>query len=64
MPRGLLIDVILVNAYVPSRMPDAEAAAVRRMLRGPRFMDRLRRAVRAVAGQHAPLAKVRFTLTR
>lgn len=48
MPKPLLIDLILVHLYIPARLPDAEAAAVRRTLRGPRFLGRLRQAVRAV----------------
>ena len=63
MPK-VLIDTIFINVYVPSRMPDAEAAAVRRTLHGRQFMGRLRQAVRAVVSRHPPLAKVRFTLTR
>lgn len=64
MPKLVLIDVICVNVKVPPRIPNAEADAVRRTLRGPRFMARLRRVVRAVFHGHPSLAKVRVSLTR
>lgn len=64
MPRNVLIDVIYINAYIPPRMPNAEATAARRTLRGPRFMGRLRQAVQTVFGRYASLQRVRVTLTR
>lgn len=64
MPRSLLIDVTYINAHIPATVPDAEANAIRRMLFSPRFMARLRQALRGVFGQQPALAKVRITLTR
>ncbi len=64
MPKGLLIDVLLVNAYVPPRTSDAKANAIRRSLRGSRFMGRLRQALRDLAAQNPPLDVVRLTITR
>ena len=63
MPN-VLIDIILVNAVVPSRIPDVEADAIRRTLQGPEFMTRLGRAIRAVVGQQPSLGKLRLALTR
>lgn len=64
MPRFMLMDVIHVNTFVPSRLPDAAANAMRRTLHRPQFMGRLRRAVCSVFREHAALAKVRIALTR
>lgn len=64
MPKLLLIDAVYINSHVPARISDAEAGAIRRTLRGSRFMAALRQAVRGVFGRYPTLRRARVTLTR
>jgi hypothetical protein len=59
-----VIDEVIVTVTVPADLSDAEAGAVRRTLIGGPFLTRLRRAIRAVAGEFPDLARVRVTLSR
>ncbi|HET6575542.1 MAG TPA: hypothetical protein VFG68_18205 [Fimbriiglobus sp.] len=64
MPGRVVIDELIVTVTVPANLPDTEAAAVRRLLTGGRFMIRLRRAIRTVIEVFPDLVRVRVTLSR
>jgi hypothetical protein len=64
MPKLLLIDVIHINAFVPSRIPDTHANMVNRTLHRSKFTADLRRAVRGVFRGYPSLNRVKFRLSR
>jgi hypothetical protein len=60
MPRRILFDQFRLTAYVPTRLQDAEAAAMTRILTGVRFRPRLRRAVTTVFRRYRLLRPASF----
>ena len=64
MPKGLVIDEILLTVFVPSGQPDAVYRAIRRTVTGRRFRGRLERALHDVFGRSPSLREARFTVTR
>jgi hypothetical protein len=59
-----VIDELHLTLLVPKDLPDDRAEAIRRTLEGDDFMDRLRRAVRAVIRGFDGLDGVRVSLSR
>jgi hypothetical protein len=55
MPRRILFDQFRLTVYVPTKIQDAEAAAMTRILTGVRFRTRLRRAVATVFRRYRSL---------
>ena len=64
MPKSVVIDELHLTVHVPSNLPESEAETIRRTLTGAAFMNRLRRAVRAVIEEFPDLSRVRVTLSR
>ncbi|HEX3313244.1 MAG TPA: hypothetical protein VHR72_00070 [Gemmataceae bacterium] len=64
MPKALMIEELHLSFFVPSRLVEAEVAAVRRVLTSSRFAGRLLRATKEIARQWPALARVRITLSR
>ena len=64
MASRVLLDEIHVEVLVPRSLDGRGLAAVRRALRDPTFLPRLRRALRPVFAAHPSLAAVRFRVAR
>jgi hypothetical protein len=64
MARSLLIDELHLSILVPSRLPEADTAAIRRVLKSARFQIKLRQAIRKLFRQFRVLDKARFTISR
>jgi hypothetical protein len=63
MPKSVVIDEFHLTVRVPAGVPDA-AVRVYRTLTAPRFMRRLRTAVRAAIRLMPELNEVRLSLSR
>ncbi len=64
MAKTVVIDELHITVRVPNDLTDDEADAVRQTLSGDDFMDRLRRAIRAVVRAAPELSPCRVSLTR
>jgi hypothetical protein len=64
MAKTLIIDELHMTFRIPSDLPDDEADAIPRALDGDEFLNRLRRAIRAVVRSLPELSAVRVALTR
>lgn len=64
MAKTVVIDELHLTVRVTAGLPDEQALAVREVLSGAEFLDRLRRAIRAAVRAFPELVAVRFTLTR
>lgn len=64
MAKTIVLDELHVTVTVPSGLPEAEYAAMRRALHGSTFMAELRRSVRSVVGSFPALATVRVVMSR
>ena len=60
----ILLDAFLLQLLIPADLPDAEAAAARRILDGKSFRARLRKAAEAVLRESPELARLVPTLSR
>ena len=60
----ILLDAFLLQLLIPAGLPDAEAAAARRVLDAKSFRARLRKAAEAVVREHPELARLALTLSR
>ena len=64
MAKTVVIDELRVTFRIPNDLPDTEVEAIRQALDGDEFMNRLRRAIRAVVRVLPALTAVRVSLTR
>ena len=64
MPNDLMIEELHLCFYIPRRLPESKAAAVRRVLAGSRFARRVLRATKSIARETAALTDVRITVSR
>ena len=64
MAQSVVIDELHVTIRVPNDLPEVRAEELHRALTGEAFMNRLRRAVRAVLRAFPELAVARVSLTR
>lgn len=64
MAATVIVDELHVTVRVPGGLPEAEAEAVRRVLRGDGFTDRLRAAVEAAVRAFPELAPIAVTVSR
>jgi hypothetical protein len=62
MAKTVVIDELYITLRVPAGLPDI--AAVRRTLKEPKFLSRLRRAVRAAVRALPQLASCRLKVSR
>jgi len=58
-----IMDVILLTVLMPDGRPDGEYEPVRRVLGSDEFLDRLRRATRALIRAYPELAKARVDVS-
>ncbi len=63
MPRKVLFDQFRLTIYVPSKLQDAEASAISRILMGVRFRTRLQRAVAGVFRRYRSLRPASFDVS-
>lgn len=64
MAKTVIIDELHLTARIPNDLPDDRAEAIRQTLASDDFMNRLRRAVRAVVRTFPELSVARVALTR
>lgn len=64
MAKTVIIDELRVTFRIPNDLPDTEVEAIRQALDGDEFLNRLRRAIRAVIRSLPELTAVRVSLTR
>ncbi len=62
--KTVVIDELHLTVRIPSDLPDDEAEAVCEAIAGDEFMERLRRAVRAIVRAFPELNVVRVSLSR
>ena len=58
-----IMDVILLTVLMPDGWPDGEYEPVRKVLGSSEFLDRLRRAIRALIRAYPELAKARVDVS-
>jgi len=58
-----IMDVIMLTVLMPHGRPDGEYEPVRKVLGSDDFLDRLRRAVRALIRAYPELAEARVTVS-
>jgi hypothetical protein len=63
MPKRIVFDQFRLTVYVPSKLPDAQAAAMTRILTGRRFRARLLGAVTAVFRRYRSLRPTSFDVS-
>jgi hypothetical protein len=64
MRSNVVLDQLVVEVLVPRALAGRDLAAVRRALRRPSFLPRLRRALRPLFAAHPSLAAVRLRVGR
>ena len=64
MPTTVILDEWQLTFRVPADLPDADVDAIRRVLDDPRFLARLRTALRRVLLADPELTPVRVTVGR
>jgi hypothetical protein len=64
MAKKVMMDQFHLTVYAPSRLAEAEYAAIRRALDRSSFRAELTQALRPVFQRHSPLRSVRIALTR
>jgi hypothetical protein len=64
MAKTVVLEDVRVAFRVPADLPDRNAGTVERVLRSPRFMRGLRRAIPDVIVKYPELAQVTLTLSR
>jgi len=64
MPTTVILDEWQLTFRIPADLPDAEVDAIRRVLDDPRFLARLRTALRRVLLADPELTPVRVAVGR
>ena len=64
MSKDQMIEELHLSFFIPRRLPESKAAAVRRVLAGGRFAARVLRATKSIAREIAALNNIRITVSR